>query len=92
VTYYQSRIDAINDIRSRIKHVDPENINLDDIRDTLGYIISDLEVLASLKRPDSFKLTRVSEDGMLMTKVEIQMMLDEAGAEDMIRKLWLEEN
>ncbi len=89
MTYYQSRVQAIEDLRSVLKHSDPDNVNLSDIRGTLGYIIADLQVLDSLRRPDSFTISRISEDGVLKSKVEIIMIVEEEEAEDMVQKLWL---
>jgi hypothetical protein len=92
VTYYQSRIQDIENIRAILKHSDPSTVDLTDIRGTLGYIISDLQVLDSLRRPDVFKLSRVSDDGIMMNKIEITMLLDDEEAEDMMRKLWLRDD
>jgi hypothetical protein len=85
--YYQDRITQAESIRSQIKHVNPEHISLSDIRDFLGFVIQDLEVLAALKRPDSYTLQRLPD---LITRVTIQMDLDDDQAQDLVRKLWLE--
>jgi hypothetical protein len=92
VTYYKSRVQDIENIRAALKHSDPGTVDLTDIRSTLGYIISDLQVLDSLSRPDSFKISRVSDDGIMMNKIEMTMLLDDEEAEDMVRKLWLRDD
>lgn len=85
--YYRDTVNDIESIRSTLKHVDPEKIDLADIRDRLGPIVADLEVLMSLRRPHSYKLTWM-EDGLV--EIEIKMQLDQGTADDMVRKLWLE--
>jgi hypothetical protein len=83
--YYGDSVSRLENIRSTLKHLDPADISMSDIRDRLGPILADLQVLASLRRPDSLKLARV-EDGSV--RVTIEMVLDEAEAEDMLQKLW----
>jgi hypothetical protein len=80
-------VQELENIRSRIKHADPEQVDLDDIRGTLGRVILDLQVLESLHHPTSFRLKQV-EDGLV--RVTIKMKLDPSEAEDMIEKLWLQ--
>lgn len=87
--YFGTRIQQLEDIRSRIKHCDPKDVNLYDVRDTLGPIIADLQILASLRRPDSYKLTQLHDENAGVVRVEIVMEMDEGDAEDMVRRLWL---
>lgn len=86
-SHWNTSVQDVEDIRATLKHVDPEQISLSSIRDRLGPIISDLQTLHSLQRPKSYKLTWL-DDGVV--QVEIIMELDEAGAEGMIRNLWLQ--
>jgi hypothetical protein len=85
--YYQDNVQELENIRALIKHADPAEFDLYRIRDFLGYIQGDLEMLASLRRPDSLTLKRC-EDGL--TEITITIIADEMYAEDTIRKLWLE--
>jgi hypothetical protein len=83
--YYQTRAQDVEDMRATLKHSDPGDVNLSDIRDRLGPIVADMEMIASLRRPDSLKLERL-DDGL--ARVTVEMVVDESEASDMIRKLW----
>lgn len=85
--YYGDLVQELESIRSSIKHLDPTDVPLDNIRDILGHVILDLQVLQSLRRPHSYKLQRSYEETEVTVTIEIKT--DEAGAEDMIRKLWM---
>jgi hypothetical protein len=85
--YYNDAITRLDDIRSTIKHVDPGQINLSNIRDSLGSIRQDLEILAFLKRPNSYNLEQ-QDDGT--TKITITMILDRDEADEVVKKLWIE--
>lgn len=87
-SYHRTAIQDLEDIRVTLKHTDRVDIDTSAIRDRLGPIIADLEVLSSLRRPRSYKLVN-EEDGTVT--ITIEMNLDEGGAEDMVRKLWLDQ-
>jgi hypothetical protein len=86
VDYFKTSAQHIEDIRARIKHSDPGTVDLNDIRDSLGPVISDLEILAALRHPESFQVER-TEDGL--EKITIVMVLDPGSSADMLRKLWI---
>jgi hypothetical protein len=85
VDYFKNSIQILNDIRSRIKH-NPDAIALYDIRDSLGPIIADLEILAALQSPDTL-LVEKTPDGL--EKITIVMTLDPGASAEMLRKLWI---
>lgn len=87
MAYYQDHVTELERIRAAIKHNDPENVDLDHIRGFLGLIRWDLEVLGSLKRPDSYILRQL--DGGL-TEITIVMTYERGEAEDVVQKLWLD--
>jgi hypothetical protein len=89
VDYYLTSLSRLEAMRSRIKYADPGTIDLNDIRDTLGFIIADLEVLAALRHPESFKLTR-RDDGL--DEIVITMVLPQSESDDLLRKLWLDDS
>jgi hypothetical protein len=84
--YFKGSMQILDDIRARIKHSDPGTVNLNDIRDSLGPIIADLEILAALRSPDAM-LVEKTEDGL--ERVTITMVLDRGASADMLRKLWI---
>lgn len=88
MAYYQDVLLELEDIRSMIKHNDPENVDLEKIRGFLGYVRSNLEVLSGLKRPDAFSLKNL-EDGMV--QITIRMIIPKEEAEDHVKKLWVDQ-
>lgn len=85
--YHQDNLRELEDIRSMIKHMDPEQVDLERIRGFLGYVRWDLEVLASLRRPDTYTLQRLPEG---MAKVTVSILVPDEDAEQLVQKLWAE--
>jgi hypothetical protein len=85
--HYQHRISDLEEIRSQIKHLEPGQVDLERIRGFLGWIRWDLEVLAMLRRPDTYTL-QDQHDGT--TAVTITIVTETSEAEDLVRSLWLE--